>query len=409
MESRPTRRGGLALAMLSLLLPTLQLPNANAGDALRVATFNVSLYRQANGALQREIAGGDNEQASKLAAMIQSVRPDVLLLNEIDYLPDDGVVKIFCEEYLAKSQAPGLKPMDYPHRFTAPVNTGVDSRRDLDRNGQRGEPTDAFGYGRYPGQYGMAVLSRFPIDRERARTFQKFLWADLPDANPPVNPDDGKPYYDAETWQVFRLSSKSHWDVPIKTDQGVLHLLASHPTPPAFDGPEDRNGHRNHDEIMFWNLYLTPRRSATFVDDAGGRGGLPRGEAFVIAGDLNADPSDGSGMRGAIQKLTGHRRVQDPQPTSVGGKAAAVREGGLNAEHRGDPSLDTAQFSASSVGNLRVDYCLPSRNLRCLDQGVFWPPHDAPEARYLDATDHRLVWVDVQFPPAANEGASSNR
>ena len=29
-----------------------------------------------------------------------------------------------------------------------------------------------------------------------------------------------------------------------------------HPTPPVFDGPDDHNGTRNHDEIRFWSDYI---------------------------------------------------------------------------------------------------------------------------------------------------------
>ncbi len=54
----------------------------------------------------------------------------------------------------------------------------------------------------------------------------------------------------------------------------TLHLLASHPTPPAFDGPEDRNGRRNHDEIRFWNDYLDRAEIGYIRDDAGLAGGL---------------------------------------------------------------------------------------------------------------------------------------
>jgi hypothetical protein len=48
---------------------------------------------------------------------------------------------------------------------------------------------------------------------------------------------------DPEELEVFRLSSKSHWDVPIVIGRKTVHFLVSHPTPPVFDGPEDRNGH----------------------------------------------------------------------------------------------------------------------------------------------------------------------
>lgn len=55
---------------------------------------------------------------------------------------------------------------------------------------------------------------------------------------------------------VLRLSSKSHWDLPDYVGDRVVHVLAAHPTPPVFDGPEDRNGLRNADEIRFWADYV---------------------------------------------------------------------------------------------------------------------------------------------------------
>ncbi len=82
------------------------------------------------------------------------------------------------------------------------------------------------------------------------------LWSRMPDAIRPVDPDSDKPYYDDETWNSLRLSSKNHIDVPIVIDKQTVHVLACHPTPPVFDGPEDRNGCRNHDEIRFWIDYL---------------------------------------------------------------------------------------------------------------------------------------------------------
>ena len=43
----------------------------------------------------------------------------------------------------------------------------------------------------------------------------------------------------------------------------LLDVLAAHPTPPSFDGPEKRNVARNRDEIGFWTAYLAPAGHAT--------------------------------------------------------------------------------------------------------------------------------------------------
>ena len=70
---------------------------------------------------------------------------------------------------------------------------------------------------------------------------------------PPRRPRD---WYSPEVLRSLRLSSKSHWDLPVRIGRRTVHVLASHPTPPTFDGPEDRNGTRNHDEIRFWAEYV---------------------------------------------------------------------------------------------------------------------------------------------------------
>ncbi|TWT36170.1 Endonuclease/Exonuclease/phosphatase family protein [Posidoniimonas corsicana] len=366
--------------------------------AVRVATYNISFYRDAAGELETELRGGASSQAKQIAEVIQRVRPDLLLLNEIDYTADGAVVDLFRQRYLRQPQN-GQQPIDYPHTYTAPVNTGVPTPFDLDRDGRTGGPADCQGFGRYPGQYGMAVLSRLPIDREHARTFQQLLWRDLPGAKLPADPTSGEPYYSGEELARLRLSSKSHWDVPVTLPGGGrLHLLCSHPTPPAFDGPEDRNGCRNHDEIRLIADYLTPGRSGYVVDDNGRRGGLPADALFVVLGDLNADPHDAGGKElGAIQQLLEHPRVNATRPpTSRGAVLASQAHPDLNRDQHGPAAEDTANFSGDDFNNLRVDYALPSRDLVVVGGGVFWPPPGEPGAAAINATDHRLVWIDVR-------------
>ena len=124
----------------------------------------------------------------------------------------------------------------------------------------------------------------------------------MPEASQPVQPD-GTAFYPEATWQSLRLSSKSHWDLAIDLDGVELHLLAAHPTPPVFDGQEDRNGRRNFDEIRFWRDYTDPAGAAWVIDDDGLAGSLGKDTRFVIAGDLNAYPHDGDSRTGAISQL----------------------------------------------------------------------------------------------------------
>jgi hypothetical protein len=376
------------------------------GRSARFATFNASLNRAADGELVADLSTPDDVQAQAVAEVIQRVRPDVLLINEFDFDAEGLAARLFQRNYLSVGHN-GARPISYLYRFVAPSNTGIPSGFDLDNNGSVGGPNDAFGFGGFPGQFGMAVFSRYPILRDDIRTFQRFLWKDMPGALLPDDPATpaAADWYSPEELAVFRLSSKSHWDLPVLVDGKVIHTLVSHPTPPVFDGPEDRNGTRNHDEIRLWSDYVLPSRSSYIYDDQGERGGLKPGARFVIMGDQNSDPLDGDSVPGAAQQLLENPRVNATRtPASPGGPEQAALQGGANLTQRGDPAFDTADFlDVPGPGNLRADYVLPSKNLRILDGAVFWPLSTDPLFRLVGTfpfptSDHRLVWVDVRVP-----------
>ena len=368
----------------------------------RFATFNVALNRFNAGDLLTDLEAGD-EQAMALAQIIQRNQPDVILLNEFDFDVDGAALSVFQQDYLEVSQN-GEKPVFYDHVFVAPSNTGIDSGFDLDNNDALGQANDAFGFGFFEGQYGMALLSKYPIVTDEVRTFQNFLWKDMPGAMLPDDLATEEPadWYSPEELEVVRLSSKSHWDVPISVDGETIHVLASHPTPPVFDGPEDRNGTRNHDEIRFWADYVTPGQGDYIYDDAGRLGGLNGDARFVIMGDLNADPFDGDSTDNAILNLLANPMINtDATPASDGGAEAAELQGDANAAHLGDSSHDTADFNDGSPGNLRADYVLPSDNLIIENSGVYWPVSTHPEASLtgnfpFPSSDHRLVFADLR-------------
>ena len=444
------RSVGVVALILSLTLPAslFGAGDADAGERpqpVRIATFNASLNRTAEGVALSDMSAPfvpdepdatlrvRRHQIANVAEVIQRVRPEVLLINEFDYVagPIDGndMTDAFQANYLGVPQNVGgvggpTAPIEYPYVFVAPSNTGIASGFDLNNDGQvvstpgtPGYGDDAFGFGNFPGQFGMAVFSMHPIDYASARTFQLFKWADMPGAALPdiaATPDPAD-WYSAIELNHVRLSSKSHWDVPIDVRGTTVHFLVSHPTPPVFDGLEDRNGRRNHDEIRFWADYVTPGAGGYIYDDAGGTGGLKPGSTFVIAGDQNADPFDGDSFDDAILQLLDNPRVNTQgTPRSDGAVEASALQGGANLLHEGDPQFDTADFADTAPGNLRADYVLPSRDLRIVDSGVFWPLRSSDLFRLTGAfdlawiavggfptSDHRLVWVDVTVPGSA--------
>jgi hypothetical protein len=412
------------LAALAAALTFAPAAAAAKDDPVRFSTFNASLNRFFEGQLEQHLSTPDNQQAKNVAETIQRYRPDVLLINEFDYWAQNPQrpVDLFRTNYLERSQN-GAAPIHYPYSFIAASNTGIASGKDLNNFGgvvttplAPGYGDDSFGFGEFPGKFAMVVYSKYPIDTAAVRTFQMFLWKDMPGNLMPI------PFYSPDEVAIFRLSSKSHWDVPIEIGNKTVHFLVSHPTPPVFDGPEDRNGRRNNDEIRFWADYITPARSGYIYDDEGGHGGLKPGELFVVAGDQNSDPLDGDSIPGSIQQLLDHPLVNTKTtPSSLGGPWASRVQNVLNTTHRSNPLFDTADFCdlpapppCSGPGNLRADYVLPRKNLKIVDAGVFWPsldPRDAdplaPFAYLVDTTgfgfpaptsDHRAVWVDVNVP-----------
>jgi hypothetical protein len=416
------RRGSTTLlaAGLAVLLAPPALAATRAD--VRFATFNASLNRGAAGDLVSDLSnpGGATarvRQAHNVAEVIQRADPDVVLINEFDFVEDGEAAELFRDNFLAAPHD-GAPAADYPYYFVAPSNTGIPSGFDLDNNGDTNPAdrgNDAFGFGLFDGQFGMVVYSKFPIDGASARTFQHFLWKDMPGARLPDDPATPQPgdWYSPAELGVFRLSSKSHWDVPIEVGGRTVHFLVSHPTPPVFDGPEDRNGTRNADEIRFTADYVTPGRGGYIYDDEGRRGGLPPNALFVLAGDQNSDPFDGDSVPAAAQQLRESPRINATHaPTSAGAPEAAALQGGANAGHEGDPRFDTADFSDTAPGNLRADYVLPRRNIRIADSAVFWPLRTDPLFRLtgefnlllwgsvggFPTSDHRLVWADLDLP-----------
>jgi hypothetical protein len=427
----------LLLAVAAALAIASAAASAASRDAdVRFATFNASLNRPFNtnnppsgtGLLTEHLSNPNvddqfRRQARNVAEVIQRVRPDVLLINEFDPLQDDdigvapGPENLFRDNFLEVSQN-GAGTVDYPYAFIAASNTGVSSGKDLNNfggavttPGAPGYGDDSFGFGAFTGQFGMVVYSRYPILYDEVRTFRLFKWKDMPRNLIPT------PFYSPDEVAILRLSSKSHWDIPIQIGKKTVHFLVSHPTPPVFDGPEDRNGRRNHDEIRFWADYVTPGKAGYIYDDKGRFGGLKPGELFVIAGDQNSDPVDGDSIPGSIQQLLEHPLVNTKlTPESAGGTEAAA-QGGNNATHKGDPRFDTADFGdfgPFGPGNLRVDYVLPRKSLQLVDSGVFWPVRSDPLFRLtgvfdpgawgdvgnFPTSDHRSVWIDVTVPTA---------
>ena len=310
--------------------------------SLRVATFNTELSRKGPGLLLRDILRGDDPQVTAVLDMLVSADADMITLQGFDYDLEGRALEAFAAALADLGQP-------YPYAFAAPPNAGRMTDLDLDRDGKTGNPRDAQGFGRFFGQGAMALLSRHPIATDMVQDFSTLLWRDLPDNLYPMINE--QPFGGEAVHAIQRLSSNGHWVVPIDHPElGRISILTFHATPPVFDGPEDRNGRRNHDEVAFWSLYLADTFGAAPTD------------RFVLMGDANLDPVRGDGRGAAIAALLANPRLQDPLP-------------------------DQSTVLWEQTGPMRVDYVLPSTDWRVTDAAAL-PAHP-------DASRHRLVWVDL--------------
>ena len=319
---------------------------AALADTLRVATYAAPFSRDGPGLLLRDIGKGDDPQLVAALAVIEHITPDVLLLTDFDYDYDAMALRAFAAA------------LDYPYHFALRPNTGIRTGLDLDGNGRLGEARDAQGYGRFSGDGGMAIVSRYPIAETDVVNMSTLLWKDLPGATLPTT-------MTPEVADVQRLSTSGHWIVPVETPIGLMSLMAYAATPPVFDGPEDYNGLRNRDELLMWESKLDEMPPAS----------------FVILGNANLDPLDGEGYSAAMAAFLARPILQDP--------------------HSGQP---TANWPEDGPGDLRISYVLPATSWKVKDAGVFWPASGDPFAELLGndglaAGVHHLVWVDISRDP----------
>lgn len=304
----------------------------------------------------RDILRND-PQVIAVQQVVLATRPDVLILQNFDYDHDLRALTAFRDGLASNG-------LDYPYLFSAQPNSGVPSGYDLNRNGRLLDPQDRQGFGKFSGQGAMALLSRYPIGPE-VQDFTDMAWKDVPQTL--MTPQE------QADWPNQRLSSVAHWAVPIVLPETQISILTFHATPPVFDGPDDLNGRRNHDEIRFWSHYLD------------GHFGPPPKNPIII-GVANIDPIAGEGRKAALDALMRDPRLQYLQPQ--------------NGQHN-CPKHATVYWEQLADPCRHVSYILPSTDLSTQTSGVYWPnPATEGGADVQAASDHRLIWVDLKLDGA---------
>jgi len=286
-------------------------------------------------------------------AIVQTITaytPDILILQGIDYDHQNVAARAF-------SQLLNQNGHPLPYVLMPPTNTGVPTGLDMDGDRKFGTPRDAQGYGRFFGHGSVAILSKFPIQIEQVQSFHDVLWSAV------TLPENLTELIPTDSLDVQRLASTVMAAVPVQVADRTLWVLTHHATPPVFDGPEDRNGHRNAAENLFWLGALSGQHAAQI------------GSNFIIAGQLNADPQLGQGRKADLIRLITDSRLQNPFADW--------------------PATDRHTVTYQTAGPLRVSELLPSANLRVTGLGM---SDDPPISDKIKHTRHRLLWIDVEIP-----------
>ena len=151
-------------------------------------TYNIKDVRTA------DLHRANHPRFQRAAARIQHLAPDALLVNEMTYdqpgapgyeegTPEGRNAQRFADKYLSLPQADSLDGISY-RTVMLPINTGLHSGFDLNNDGRvvstvpevpgasddgsvapqtdagRAYGNDAWGFGTFPGQYGMALFVR---------------------------------------------------------------------------------------------------------------------------------------------------------------------------------------------------------------------------------------------------------
>ncbi len=300
------------------------------GDGLTLAYWNTDLNRAGPGLLLRDATRAVSDDIRSALGVIDALGADVLVLSGFDYDAQSAALAAF-NAHLSKP---------YPHLSALRPNSGVPTGLDLDGNGRMTDARDAQAFGRFPGEGGMAVLSRLPFLPEQGMDLTGRLWRDMPGATMPPLPEPQA--------SIQRLSSNGHHVIALALPDGrALRLLTWHASPPAFDADLPVNLRRNHDETAVW---------LPLIDDLA--------QPLVVIGQANTDPVRGRGDKTALNALLNHPALQD--------------------SHSGD----TVDYGAD-LGRMRVSYILPSRDLRIIGSG-----HGQQSAH----ARHWPIWMRLQIP-----------
>lgn len=317
-------------------------------SSLRVATIATNLSGENPEDLYRELLGGADAEASRVADAITAAKPDVVVLTGMDAEPN--AVAAFQAEYLGSDQ--DERPnVYYPYSYLAVGVKGQQSGADLDDDRVVGGPGDAWGQGAFNEQASTVVLSRYPIDQAAVSSVTELKWKDV----------EGNRLKDSNLKGALAASipvmNNGLWDIPIEFQSERIHVVAAQTEP--LESSYNFAAPRQNDELKVVSDYLN---GAEYVRTDQGKQAKPLSDQRVVLTGSLAQRSD-----------------------SFAGVDALAQQLG-------------ADEPLNSSGN----YLIPSQNWSIVGQGRIGGPAPAAFQPLPGATpdvveSSELIWTDIKF------------
>ena len=314
--------------MMLLVMSWALLPARTQAGSVKVALFHTDLSRATPAKLLRDLLDETPDDIQLAVDRIVAADADILIVGDIDDDRDHLAADAFRQRIATAGRA-------YPHMAVLRSNGGrlLASHRTA-------------GYGDFHGDGAVVVLSRYEITQ--VHDLQDWTCAQV------------QCHFDTDPSMV--LSSRLMGMAGIMGPTGPMWIGITHATPPVFDGPEDRNGWRNFDQLMFWRDVLDRRYD------------LPRPD--VIALLANIDPAVGEGTKEGIQTVITDPRLRDSAPQGC--------------HYLLGCSSVTAYWPVPGPGAMRTYYLLPAREWAIVQSGLSWGTPSPDESR------HALVWMQLE-------------
>ncbi len=272
----------------------------------------------------------------------------------------------------ARSQN-GQAPLEFRYTFSAESNTGVPSGFDFDNDGTVAGGADALGFGEFPGQYAMALFSRFPIDAPMRARSANSCGATCRARSCPTGSRRRSPWTGIRprSSRCCRCRRRATGTCRVKIGGRTLHLLASHPTPPAFDGRRIATDCATTTRSASGATTIAARN--TSATTAGRRGGLRRRPfhhhgrselgsrrrrqpASTPSSALLAHPRVDSALHPGQRRRRGSDRRRRVGSNATHARRSAQRHRGLQRPRRRQPArgLSTAFEGPAGLRRRRV-------------------------------------------------------